>query len=93
MQSKYTMLFVAFLISSLLSNAVCSPVIIYGKTIGCPPDCGTEFKVGNLRTGVPIEEIIRDGNCMCTQCPGGAQKSCIAVAAPPGSETSKIVFD
>lgn len=81
MQSKYTMLFVAFLIASLLSSAVCSPVVIYEKTIGCPPECGTEFKVGTIMTGVPIEEIIKDdGNCVCTKCPDGEQKPCCSTS-------------
>ncbi|KAI8104289.1 hypothetical protein M9434_002849 [Picochlorum sp. BPE23] len=96
MQSNYVFKFFVLLLATLLlSGAARSAVTINGKSIGCPKECGENYSIGRISTDLPIEEIIKDGNCKCTDCKDGEEKTCIVVAAAPGSETTGnvITFD
>lgn len=95
MQSNYIKFFVVLIATLLLSGAACSALTINGNSVGCPKECGESYSIGTISTDLPIEEIIKDGNCKCTDCEGGVEKACIVVAAAPGSETAGnvITFD
>jgi len=93
MQFNYIKFFVVLLTTLLLSGTAHSAVTIGGKTIGCPPECGESTSIGSISTDLSIEEIIKESNCMCTDCKGGAKKPCIVVAAAPGAESNVVTFD